>query len=241
VPATLASAATGTPIRTWSGHISSSERRHLAQTSARFGISANYYRRQFNDITFTTDLAKPFSVYTPYQVRDPRGNGQMMTVYNINPAALRSLTELDTTSSNNTSAFNSVDVGVNLRFGNGVMLNGGTATGRSQTTTCDVTDPNSTWYCDDAQFDVPWRTTFKMSGLYPLPWGIRLSGVFQSTAGSHQPDLLVTAGTNQTGVAMGQSSATLGSASRQRHRDRVKQLDFTLAKTFMNRIRLTPR
>jgi Carboxypeptidase regulatory-like domain len=210
-----------------------------------FGISANYYRRQFYDITFTTDLDKPLSVYTPYQVRDPRGNGQMMTVYNIDPVALRSLTELDTTSSNNTSVFNSVDVGVNLRFGNGVMLNGGTATGRSQTTTCDVTDPNSTWYCDDTQFDVPWRTTFKMSGLYPLPWGIRLSGVFQSTAGDRinqtyqvTPAVFLA----QTGVPMGQSSVTLrlnepGSV----YADRVNQLDFTLAKTFIvNRIRLTP-
>jgi hypothetical protein len=211
-----------------------------------FGISANYYRRQFYDITFTTDLAKPFSVYTPYQVRDPRGNGQMMTVYNIDPAALRNLNELDTTSGNNTSTFNSVDVGVNLRFGNGVMLIGGTATGRSQTTTCDVADPNSTWYCDDTQFDVPWRTTFKMSGLYPLPWGIRLSGVFQSTAGDriNQTYTLTPAVfLAQTGVPLSVSSITglrlsePGSV----YADRVNQLDFTLAKTFIvNRIRLTP-
>ena len=148
------------------------------------GISANYYRRQFYDITFTTDLAKPFSVYTPYEIHDPRGNGQMMTVYNIDPAALRSLNELDTTSTNNTSTFNSVDVGVNARLRNGAMLSGGTATGRSRTETCDVADPNShAATATTTQFDVPWRTTFKMSGLYPLPWGIRLSGVFQSTAG----------------------------------------------------------
>jgi len=138
-----------------------------------FGISANYYRRRFHDITFTTDLAKPFSVYTPFQIPDPRGNGRTMTIYNIDPAALRSLNELDTTSTNNTSTFNSVDVGFNVRFTNGALLTGGTATGRSRTRTCDVADPNSTWYCDDYQFDVPWRTTFKASGSYPLPFGIR--------------------------------------------------------------------
>ena len=53
------------------------------------GISANYYHRRFYDITFTTDLAKPFSVYTPYEINDPRGNGQKMTVYNLDRAALR--------------------------------------------------------------------------------------------------------------------------------------------------------
>ena len=210
-----------------------------------FGISGNYYRRNFYDITFTTDLAKPLSVYTPFQIPDPRANGQSMTIYNIDPAALRSLNELDTTSGNNTSTFNSFDVGFNLRFGNGVMLNGGTATGQSLTTTCDVADPNATWYCDDTQFDVPWRTTFKVSGMYPLPYGIRLSGVFQSTAGdriNQTYQVTATAFRQMTGVAMGQSSVTLRlSEPGSVYADRVNQLDFTLAKTWIvNGIRLTP-
>src|SRR5580765_3525126 len=69
------------------------------------GLSFNYYRREFHDITFRTDLAKPMSVYTPYQIPDPRGNGQTMTVYNIDPAALANINELDTTSANNSSTF----------------------------------------------------------------------------------------------------------------------------------------
>ncbi len=98
------------------------------------------------------------------------------------------------------------------------MLNGGTASGLSQTETCDVTDPNSTWHCNDYDFDVPWRTTFKMSGLYPLPWGIRLSGVFQSTAGDriNQTYTLTPAVfLAQTGVPLSVSSIT-GSASASR-------------------------
>jgi hypothetical protein len=210
-----------------------------------FGISANYYHRKFSDITFTTDTAKPLSVYTPFQIADPRGNGQRMTIYNIDRAALATINEIDTTSGNNTSTFHSVDVGFNLRLGNGVLLNGGTATGKSETRTCDVADPNSTWLCDDYSYDVPWRTTFKVSGMYPLPYGIRLSGVFQSTAGDRiNQTYLVTAASflAQTGVPMGQSSVTLrlnepGSI----YSDRVNQLDFTLAKTWITRgIRLTP-
>ena len=209
------------------------------------GISANYYHRRFYDITFTTDLEKPLSVYTPYQINDPRGNGEKMTVYNINPAALRNLNELDTTSANNTSTFHSIDVGINARFRNGSMLTGGTASGLSRTKTCDVADPNATWKCDDFGYDVPFRTTFKMSGMYPLPYGIRLSGVFQSTAGDRINQTYVVTPANflaQTGVPMGQSSVTLrlsdpGSV----YADRVNQLDFTVAKTWITRgIRLTP-
>jgi hypothetical protein len=204
------------------------------------GISANYYHRRFYDFTFTTDLDKPHSVYTPYQIRDPRGNGQMMTVYNIDPAYVRNLNELDT------STFHSFDIGFNARFSNGSMLTGGTASGLSRTATCDVADPNATWYCNDYDFDVPWRTTFKMSGMYPLPYGIRLSGVFQSTAGDriNQTYTLTPAVfLAQTGVPLSVSSITglrlsePGSV----YAERVNQLDFTFAKTWITRgIRLTP-
>jgi hypothetical protein len=215
------------------------------------GISANYYRRQFYDITFTTDLAKPLSAYVPYNIPDPRGNGQTVTLYNlVDPVAIRSLNELDTTSSNNTSVFDSVDFGMNLRLG-GATLSGGTATGRSRARTCDVADPNATRHCDDFQFDIPWRTHFKMSGSYPMPYGIRLSAVFQSTAGDRvNQTYLVTATTfrNLTGATMGQSSVTFGGAGRGPFNEpgsvyypRVNQMDFTVAKTFrMGGVRLTP-
>jgi hypothetical protein len=209
------------------------------------GISANFYRREFHDITYTTDLAKPMSVYTPFQIPDPRGNGQTMTVYNINPAALSVINELDTTSASNKTTFNGVDFGFNARLRNGAMFSGGTATGQTRSVTCDVTDPNSTRYCDQTQFDVPWRTTLKVSGSYPLPFGVRFSGVFQSTAGDVINQTYLVTATNFraiTGVAMGQASVNLrlnepGSL----YLDRVNQLDFTIAKAItIRQLRLTP-
>jgi hypothetical protein len=210
------------------------------------GFSANYYRRKFYDITFTTDLAKPRSVYTPFTIPDPRGNGQTITVFSIDPVALRSLNELDTTSGDNTSVFDSVDFGVNWRLGNGAMVTGGTATGRSRSRTCDVADPNATRYCDDFAFDIPWRTNFKASGMYPLPYGIRLSAVFQSTAGDRvNQSYQVTAAAFRalTGVTMGQTSVTFGRLNEPGsvYYDRVNQMDFTLAKTFrISSVRVTP-
>ena len=219
----------------------------------------NYYRREFHDVYYTTDLAKPMSVYTPFEIPDPRGNGQTMTVYNINQA-LATINELDTTSTNNSAAFHSVDVTINARLANGAFLQGGTATGRMWSSICDGPDPNSYTsnfplvgvltgglrYCDQRQFDIPWRTHFKLSGAYPLPYGLRVSAVFQSTAGDPQVySYIVTAAAfrNLTGVALGQSSVTVyplnepGSA----YYDRVNQLDFTIAKVFkVGNWRVTP-
>jgi hypothetical protein len=219
------------------------------------GVSANYYRRRYHDIPYTTDLTKPISgpssVYTPYQIPDPRGNGQSIAIYNIDPTALRTIEELDRTSPNNTAAFDSIDVGINMRLANGAFLQGGTATGRTRSSICDGPDPNSYTsnfplvgvltgglrYCDQRQFDIPWRTHFKLSGAYPLPYGLRVSAVFQSTAGDPLVySYIVTAAAfrNLTGVALGQSSVTVyplnepGSA----YYDRVNQLDFTIAKSF---------
>jgi hypothetical protein len=217
-----------------------------------FGISGNYYRRRFYDIIYTNDRAKPMSVYTPFELIDPRGNGQTITVYNIDPAALRTLDEVDNNSSNNTTVFNSFDFGFNARFRNGVFLTGGTATGRLWSSTCDVLDPNGSAtvgglrYCDERQFDIPWRTTFKASGVYPLPYGIRLSGVFQSTAGDRVTQTYTVSAANfraQTGVPMGQASITMRNLNEpgSRYLERVNQLDFTVAKVFnFGRFRMTP-
>ena len=138
------------------------------------GVSANYYRRRFDDITFTTDLAKPFSVYTRTRFDDPRGNGQKMTVYNLDPAALRNLNELDTTSASNTSTFHSVDVGVNAAVpATASMLSGGTATGRSRdgrpATSPIRTPPGCA--SDYDQFDVPLPDDLQDVGPVPAAVG----------------------------------------------------------------------
>ena len=226
------------------------------------GVSVNYYHRKYYDIPYTQDLAKPSSVYTPYEIPDPRGNGESITIYNIDPAALLTINELDTTSKNNSAAFHSVDVTINARLANGAFLQGGTATGRVWNATCDVNNPNSgpigvlasqgslvqsgLRFCDQRQFDIPWRTTFKLSGAYPLPYGLRLSGVFQSIAGdpvAYSYFVSRAAFKNFTGVELGQSSVTVYPLNEPGsfYADRVNQLDFTIAKVFKIRNwRVTP-
>jgi hypothetical protein len=47
-----------------------------------------------------------------------------------------------------------------------------------------VQDPNNLRFCDQTDYDIPFRTLFRLSGTYGLPLGIRASGVFQSIPGS---------------------------------------------------------
>ena len=73
----------------------------------------NYFRREFHDISYTEQsLDSVVGATRRSRFPDPRNNGETITVYNVNPAALSAPTnELDTTSANNTTTFNGFDVG----------------------------------------------------------------------------------------------------------------------------------
>src|SRR4029079_16718453 len=110
-----------------------------------------------------------FSAYTPYQFPDPRNNGEFITVYNVSTAALAAPTnEVDATCANNKSTYNGFDVTANARFGNGAIVSGGTSTGRTIQITCDVTDPNSTSYCDRSKLGMPLLYTAQACGSYHI-------------------------------------------------------------------------
>ena len=210
------------------------------------GLAVNYFRREFHDISYTSSLSVPFSAYTPFQYPDPRNNGEFLTVYNVSTAALGApINELDTTSTSNKTTYNGFDVTANARFRNGAIVSGGTSTGRTIQIACDVTDPNNTRYCDQSQLDIPLLTTAKVSGSYPLKYGVRVSGVFQSTPGDAVATTYTVTAANfrtATGVAMGQSSVNLRlNKPGERYLPRVNQLDMTLSKSFkLGNARVSP-
>jgi hypothetical protein len=146
----------------------------------RVSLSANYYRREYHNLVYTTNLAVPVSAYTLVTIPDPRGNGQTLPVYNLLPAYLGLVDELDTTSPNNKRTYNGFDLLINGRPRVGATIGGGLAIGRTVSRICDVEDPNALRFCDETQYRIPWSTTVKINGSYPLPYGFRLSGVFQS-------------------------------------------------------------
>jgi len=215
------------------------------------GFSVNYYRREFHNIIYTTNVANPVANYRAFDVRDPRGTGTI-TVYNANPSTFRLINELDTTSANNRITYNGFDVLFNARFGNGGILNGGTSTGRTISVLCDVADPNyasgaaaGLRFCDQSQFGMPWLTNFKMSGSYPLPYGFRASAVFQSTPGDMIQNTFVLSAASflaQTGVALSQASVSMRlNQPGEDYLPRVNQVDVTLSKTLQfGRVRVSP-
>ena len=118
-------------------------------------MSANYFRREYKNMSYTTNLAVPLTAYDLVNIADPRGNGQMLPIYNLQRAYLGLVNELDTTSPNNWRHYNGVDFTVNARGSNGMSVAGGVSVGRSVANSCDVGDPNQLRFCDQTQYDIP--------------------------------------------------------------------------------------
>ena len=82
-------------------------------------LAFNYYRREFHDVTYTTNLVEPdqrLHAVPASRIRAATARSRSTT---SDPAKLAPINELDTTSANNKTTFNGFDVGVNARFGNG--------------------------------------------------------------------------------------------------------------------------
>jgi hypothetical protein len=201
-------------------------------------VSASYNQRSFYNIIWTENLAIPFSEYTLLSIPDPRGNGQQLPVFNVSRSAFGQVNELDSNSSNNTRAYKGVDLGFNLRLPRGAALFGGTSTGRTLTRTCDTEDPNyvsamnpGLRFCDSNKFDVPLQTAFKLSGTYPLPYGVRLSGTFQHTLGSERIILYQVTRTQLPTLTAASVNVRLNEPGTE-YNDTVNQLDFSVSKSF---------
>jgi len=99
--------------------------------------------------------------------------------------------------------WNGVDATVNMRFGEGGLLSGGLSVGRTVSDTCYLSDkpqvsataipntvglPAGSTISRDASFcnnTPPWAqgTQVKFMAVYPLPWEIQTSAIYQNSAG----------------------------------------------------------
>ncbi len=149
----------------------------------RVSVNANWYRRSFHNLRVTDNLLRTMADYRAYNVFHPQ-TGQPFTIYDVLPAALPRVENFDTNSSDRSHVYNAYDVGINTRFADGAMLFGGWVTERNLRNICDEPDdPNMLLFCDDSLNDIPYRQGLKLSGTYPLGWGITVSGTWQDLAG----------------------------------------------------------
>jgi hypothetical protein len=154
-------------------------------------LSVTYVRRDYRRLVWQTNLDAPFSNFNLITIPDPRGNGQTIPVYSLMPQYFGQVNEYDTNSTTNKRSYNGVDISLTSRFGNGGTVIVSTSTGHTVTNYCQVEDPNNLRFCNQTQIHIPYLTGFRILGNYPLPYGFRVSGVFQSTPGGAAgiPDL----------------------------------------------------
>jgi Carboxypeptidase regulatory-like domain len=173
----------------WQGSVS-------VQHELRPGLSVNvgYFRTWYGNFMVTDNVALTPADFTPYCVAAPShvdlpggGGAQICGLYDIEPGKFGLADNLVTLSSNygkQSDVYNGVDVTMNLRFGQGGLLNGGISTGRTVTDNCAVLmDSPERRFC---RVTLPFagQIQVKLSGAYPLPWwDIQASATYQDLPG----------------------------------------------------------
>jgi hypothetical protein len=122
-----------------------------------------------------------------------------------------------------------------MRLPRGIVLQGGTSTGRVATNNCFIVDsPQQLLNCDVTP---PFQTQVKILGVYPLPWwGLQTSATYQSLPGPE-----ITAGRSYSSAEVFSSlgrNLTAGTATvplikpGTMYAGRLNQVDFRASKSF---------
>ena len=209
------------------------------------GVSIAYNRRDFRRPIWTDNRETTSADYTLITIPDPRDAAQTLPVYNLNVNKRGLVNNYDTNSDRNTRLYRGVDLSLTSRFRNGTVT-ASSSTGRLQTVTCEVEDPNALRFCDHTMLDMPFLSSFRFVATYRLPLDIRLSGVFQSAPGGAvgEPIYSINYIVNRTIVpTLTNPSVTvrLDEPGSQRY-PQINQVDFAVGKEFRRgRVQLTPK
>jgi hypothetical protein len=207
---------------------------------SRLQVTAGYHRRNFYNLDVTDNLNlsvndwNEFVITTPSDSRLARA-GQPITMYSLNQNKLGTPTDnLRTYSSINATKYDGIEFSGSARFSK-LLLFGGVNTERRASTSCDERDnPNGLRFCDSIP---PFRTTYKLSGAYNLPWEFQMSGTFQAVpGGSLAANYTVTAaiaGRSIIGTTAGGSTISVNLVEpNTMFLDYRKQLDLRFARNF---------
>jgi hypothetical protein len=148
-------------------------------------VSAEWFHSDFKNLIARNNVARTAADYTPITVYSPI-DGSPITYYNVSAAKANAVQNVDSTDPNLKRYYNGIELNFNARLPRGVRLSGGSSTEQIITNSCSAaaTDPNLLLFCDGTQNNIPWQTSVKIFGTYPLPWyGITVSGALQALAG----------------------------------------------------------
>jgi hypothetical protein len=159
--------------------------RRVSMTAAYF--HRRYYNQEAQDNTLVTA-----SDYRSFQVPNPLGNSETMTLFNLDPAKQGLVHLVDRNSDINRTIYDGFEVSFNARLPRGAVAFGGWSNDRTMVVACDQYDPNKLRFCDQTgetfqelgrTSKPPFTNDFKLAGSYPFPGGIHASAVFMSYAG----------------------------------------------------------
>jgi hypothetical protein len=213
-------------------------------------VTFSYFRRDYKNLIWSDNILIDPTDYTLFNIPDPRNNGQMVPIYNLNPAKATASNILDANSSPNFRKYTGYDVNFNSRM-KGLTMFGGLSFGHQVSNTCQVEDANFLRFCDQSDLKIPYYTQIKLSGSYLLPYRLQVSGTFQSYPGdarnatmdtliaAEDPSLRVnwqvdrTTFKNLTGATLTQSQVVIPlDPPGAKLLDRQNQLDVRLKRSF---------
>jgi hypothetical protein len=118
------------------------------QIAPRVAVDVGYFRRWFGNFSVIDNLAvapsdfTKFSIPAPVNPDLPGGGGYTVSgLYNLNPDKVGQVNNLRTFASNygnQIEHWNGVDIAINARPRDGVLLQGGLSTGRTSTDNCEI-------------------------------------------------------------------------------------------------------
>lgn len=162
-------------------------------------LTAAWYRRQYYRLIAedNTDLVP--SDYRSFPLVNPYDPSETFTMYNLDPAKRSLVNILEYNSDTNTHISNDLELSFNSRLPNGSVVFGGWTAQHNIEVTCNQENPNGSAandlyfdisfqrggrFCDERNFDIPFRHDFKFAGTLPMKWDLELSGTFVSFAGN---------------------------------------------------------
>jgi hypothetical protein len=193
-------------------------------------VTAGYTRREKRGNFGFRNVLVPTSAYIPINVTEVN-SGKAVTVYN-RPTALRGVTDnLWTNAKELDSDYNGTDITLDKRMSNGWMMTGGISIGKNVGDihgTQDLNNPNFLFRRGVVGNDVPF--SFRLSGIYDLPFGVSASGTFQHQRGFPE-NTTVSVGNNTIALTQGTTTLLVEPRGSTRLPD-LNQLDMSFRKMF---------
>jgi hypothetical protein len=210
------------------------------QLPANLVVSAGYTRRETRRNVGFRNMAVPTETYIPLRVVEAN-SGRQVTVYNQAPSLRGRVDNLYLNTDVADTNYNGADLTVNKRMSNRWSLTGGASFGKTvgDTLGTDLNNPNSGEFRRGrVGNDVPW--SYRVSGVYELPYLISVSGTFQYYQGFPETTT-VSVGNNTVVLTQGATTLTVEPRGTTRL-PAVNSLDVSLRKSWrVAGVRLEPR